>query len=127
LPSERLNFEKVQPPGKDLPGESLRQSRPLSPFGRNVETVHARHPKTNRQSVGGNNMEPVAINASWCKGCGICVAFCPRQALVLKYEKAQHIRENCIVCGMCERYCPDLAITVDTSCKPGKKSRKEIQ
>jgi 2-oxoglutarate ferredoxin oxidoreductase subunit delta len=126
LASERLNLENVQPPGKDLPGESLPKSRPLPPFGRTVQTVRGRYPKTTRQSVGGN-MEPVAINASWCKGCGICVAFCPRQALVLNQEKAQHIRENCIVCGMCERYCPDLAITVDTSCKPGKQSRKEIQ
>jgi 2-oxoglutarate ferredoxin oxidoreductase subunit delta len=74
-------------------------------------------------------MEPVAvtINASWCKGCGICVAFCPREALVLRHEKAQFIRENCVVCGMCERYCPDLAITVDPGCKPGKKTSKEMQ
>ena len=27
------------------------------------------------------------INEKWCKGCGICVAFCPKQVLVLKKGK----------------------------------------
>lgn len=69
-------------------------------------------------------MDAVTINAKWCKGCGVCVAFCPKQALRIEHEKAVHDPEKCIVCGMCELYCPDLAITVDKSKKP-KKSGKE--
>ncbi|MDR2819587.1 MAG: 4Fe-4S binding protein [Desulfovibrio sp.] len=65
-------------------------------------------------------MEAVTINRRWCKGCGICVAFCPKQALVLEQEKAECRPEKCIVCGMCELYCPDLAIVVDKSLKPKK-------
>ncbi|MDL2267378.1 4Fe-4S binding protein [Desulfovibrio sp. OttesenSCG-928-G15] len=70
-------------------------------------------------------MDAVCINTAWCKGCGICVAFCPKQALELRNDKAVHLPENCIVCGMCELYCPDLAIQVDTSQKTRKASGKK--
>ncbi len=64
----------------------------------------------------------VFINLQWCKGCGICIAFCPKQALRPGPEgKAEWIGESCIGCGLCERYCPDLAIEVQA--KPsGEKS-----
>jgi 2-oxoglutarate ferredoxin oxidoreductase subunit delta len=70
-------------------------------------------------------MEPVVVNTLWCKGCGICVAFCPKQALELKKGKSTPIPGRCIACGMCEMYCPDLAITVDKSKKPKKGKPEE--
>ena len=54
----------------------------------------------------------VQINREWCKGCGICVAFCPKEVLILDEEgiaKWEH-RENCNSCGLCEMRCPDIAI-----------------
>ncbi len=71
-------------------------------------------------------MGAVSITAAWCKGCGICVAFCPKKALSLEKEKAVHDPEKCIVCGMCELYCPDLAITVDKTKKPTKTTKAEV-
>ncbi len=65
-------------------------------------------------------MEAVVINVAWCKGCGICVAFCPKKAMKLVNGKSTVDPEKCIVCGMCELYCPDLAITVDKTQKPAK-------
>jgi 2-oxoglutarate ferredoxin oxidoreductase subunit delta len=62
-------------------------------------------------------MEAVTILPAWCKGCGICVAFCPKQALALEKGKTRVDSARCIACGMCELYCPDLAITVDKSLK----------
>ncbi len=52
------------------------------------------------------------IERGWCKGCGICVAFCPQEALSMdSTEKAiLEFPEKCNSCGMCELRCPDLAI-----------------
>lgn len=52
------------------------------------------------------------INVEWCKGCGICAAFCPKGVIDLdESEKAAIVRpEDCIDCGLCELRCPDMAI-----------------
>jgi len=56
----------------------------------------------------------IRINRDWCKGCGICVHFCPKQVLELDREdKALAVRlDDCICCRMCEMRCPDLAVEI---------------
>lgn len=56
----------------------------------------------------------IRINRQWCKGCEICVAFCPRNVLVMDRGKAKvECGEDCIRCMLCELRCPDFAITVE--------------
>ena len=66
------------------------------------------------------------IDREWCKGCGVCVAFCPKNVLELdRKEKAVAARlEDCIACRMCELRCPDLAVEVDIE-KTKTKGKKD--
>ncbi|GAB4255781.1 4Fe-4S dicluster domain-containing protein [Deferrisoma sp.] len=57
---------------------------------------------------------PITVYNAWCKKCGICIAFCPKN--VLERGPDGHPvparPEDCIRCHMCELRCPDFAITV---------------
>lgn len=65
----------------------------------------------------------IEIFKSWCKKCGICVAFCPAEALGLDESGAPFVKnpEKCTGCQMCELRCPDFAITL----RPPKKKKEE--
>ena len=58
----------------------------------------------------------VFVNQEFCKGCGICVHFCPKKVLELdEQDKVVAARpQDCICCRLCELRCPDLAIEVRT-------------
>ncbi|XUW99132.1 4Fe-4S binding protein [Wukongibacter sp. M2B1] len=59
------------------------------------------------------NNKNLIINPELCKGCGICVAFCPKQVLAMENEKVKAVDiEKCIKCGLCELRCPDYAIYI---------------
>ena len=63
-----------------------------------------------------SRVKKLMINASWCKGCGICVAFCPRKVLALENDRVKITdEESCIKCGLCELRCPDYAIWLEES------------
>jgi 2-oxoglutarate ferredoxin oxidoreductase subunit delta len=56
----------------------------------------------------------VDIYRDWCKSCGICAAFCPRQCLSLDAAGSPVVdhAERCTGCRWCELHCPDFAICV---------------
>lgn len=60
------------------------------------------------------NNRKLVINPKWCKGCGICVEFCPKNVLKIVHNKVQIVDdEACIKCGLCELRCPDYAIYIE--------------
>lgn len=61
-----------------------------------------------------------------CKGCGICVEFCPTHTLGLTRGKAYVANINkCIGCQLCDLRCPDFAIFVDL--RPASQNQSESQ
>jgi len=55
----------------------------------------------------------VTIYPAWCKGCAICVEFCPEHVLVMERGKATvAFPELCTGCNLCELRCPDFCIKV---------------
>ena len=67
-------------------------------------------------------MAKMTVNTEICKGCGMCVAACPKQIIALDtdtlnsrgFHPAGVVEmEKCIGCAMCAMMCPDCAITVE--------------
>jgi 2-oxoglutarate ferredoxin oxidoreductase subunit delta len=56
----------------------------------------------------------INIYRDWCKSCGICVAFCPRQCLSLDAQGNPQVEnsQRCTGCRWCELHCPDFAICI---------------
>jgi len=56
----------------------------------------------------------VAVFPNWCKGCGLCVEFCPVGVLEQGPDGRVIVAhpEKCTACRWCELHCPDFAIFV---------------
>lgn len=61
----------------------------------------------------------VEIDPSKCKGCELCVVYCPESTLAMStvltkrgYILPYMAQDNCTGCQQCARVCPDVAITV---------------
>jgi Pyruvate/2-oxoacid:ferredoxin oxidoreductase delta subunit len=53
------------------------------------------------------------IDDEVCTGCGICMQWCPTDAIVLNEEgMAQRDEKACLGCGVCSRFCPEGAISL---------------
>ncbi|MBA2123679.1 hypothetical protein B9J78_01885 [bacterium Unc6] len=62
-------------------------------------------------------MSKIIINKNRCKGCGLCVMYCPKKVLYLSKQVTQsgvqtveYLTKECAGCGICAIICPDMAI-----------------
>lgn len=69
-------------------------------------------------------MNKIVVNSELCKGCGLCLEFCPLGLIAFGKEANKSgyfcaVRENlssCTACGLCACMCPDSAIEVYKGC-----------
>ncbi len=62
----------------------------------------------------------LVIQSNRCKGCQLCVSFCPKNALAIgkKINKLGYTtvflqnEDVCVACGICAEICPDAVIEV---------------
>jgi len=76
-------------------------------------------------------MPKVKVNKDRCKGCYLCLAYCPKgllqkdsqlnllgvQAVIFKEDE----KNKCTGCSFCAIICPDCALEVEKSDSHGKK------
>jgi len=80
----------------------------------------------------------IIINTERCKGCGLCVAVCPKSSIIISkksnksgYFPAETSNTDCTGCALCAIICPEVVIEVfreeDVAAdKPGKKNRQDL-
>ena len=61
----------------------------------------------------------VVVNSDKCKGCELCIHFCPKKVLGVSpevnnkgYHPAAMLGEGCVGCQSCAMMCPDCCITI---------------
>ena len=83
----------------------------------------------------------IIIDIERCKGCGLCVAVCPKNGIAISkksnksgYFPAQSLNTACTGCAVCAIVCPDVAIKVQQDdsgkakivTKLGRKSKPRL-
>ena len=57
------------------------------------------------------------INYGWCKGCSICIEFCPKDVFDYSVLGQPVVArpEACTLCMICVHRCPDFSIVIEAS------------
>ncbi len=74
----------------------------------------------------------VHVSETLCKGCDICVEFCPKKVFESSTEVGPRgyfvpvaaRPQDCSACMLCEHLCPELAITIVVGKKRKKAAKK---
>jgi 2-oxoglutarate ferredoxin oxidoreductase subunit delta len=81
-----------------------------------LKNIKKTEPKTKPVSVAKSKKKKYTqqIFLSWCKACGICIAFCPKKVYGRGEDGKPFVDkpDACIGCRFCELHCPDFAISI---------------
>ena len=112
--NDPVEAKAVTPPKKSAP-QAVRQNKP------------GKKPGASKQKPSGKARElyDQIIFRDWCKACGICIAFCPKNVIGRDSNGTPVIErpDDCIGCRFCEIHCPDFAITIQE--RNGKHARNQ--
>ena len=75
------------------------------------------------------------VDSELCKGCDICVEFCPKEVYIKSSEQNKkgvylpfsENEENCNKCHLCELMCPDQAITIEDENISNNKANADME
>ena len=68
----------------------------------------------------------VRVYGQWCKGCGLCIAFCPQNVFEMDSDHRPVVAhpERCVACQWCVIHCPDFAILVEEAPPEGEGTQR---
>lgn len=78
-------------------------------------------------------MVEIEIDEELCKGCGLCIMFCPQKV----FEPSEELNkkgvfpprvvegDKCVKCRLCELICPDFSIAVLEEDKNGDRAGRD--
>jgi 2-oxoglutarate ferredoxin oxidoreductase subunit delta len=103
-----ITMDDVLYNGQNMKSADLKQNSPEDNPTENTSALKPKKPK--------KRYDPTIISA-WCKGCGICIAFCPKKVIANNDMGMPVIEkpDQCIGCRFCELHCPDFAIAIKES------------
>ncbi len=78
------------------------------------DVAPAESPSGGGQAPRAGRRGQVRVFGNWCKGCGLCIAFCPRHVFEAGADGRPLVvnPERCTACMWCVEHCPDFAIVV---------------
>ncbi len=115
FPVDHLQFERVQ---RREGFQMVKRTRIKPGSETKPRAAHRHSPKDtaveSSVSEKAKKAFDIDIFRGWCKSCGICAAFCPRECIGKDEEGSPVVKDanRCSGCGWCEVHCPDFAISV---------------
>ncbi len=67
------------------------------------------------------------VKVDECKGCEVCISYCPQNAILIEGKKAKIVQEMCIGCGECVIVCQNKAIEIDFNEPPDVFQKKMVE
>jgi 2-oxoglutarate ferredoxin oxidoreductase subunit delta len=79
--------------------------------------------------MGKKNKPFIWVNKRWCKRCGMCKEFCPKDVFALDEDGYPYPKNiaHCVGCELCVIQCPDYAVVDDKRTKEKLKEEFILQ
>jgi 2-oxoglutarate ferredoxin oxidoreductase subunit delta len=101
------------------------EARSVTPPRKTAEQAVQQQKAAKKPSRKSRQLYDQKIFRDWCKACGICIAFCPKNVIGRDRDGRPVIErpDDCIGCRFCEIHCPDFAFTIRERDGKGHRNR----
>lgn len=98
----------------------------LSGFGGAIKNIGMGSATREGKLIQHSTVSP-KVNVEHCRGCSLCLDYCPANAISLSKKKATIEGHQCIGCGECTIICPQGAIEIEWNEDPDKFQKKMVE